>query len=249
MANSRTLVNNIKRELKKQSMNYASLAIRLDVAESTIKKMFAKGNFSLDRLDQICDVLGVDLLEMVENVNEEVTRISKFTIGQEKILIKDFRLLLIAYAAINFWSVDDILYRYEMDIEEVMKHLKVLEGFGMLQIRENNRIRPLISNHFEWLPDGPLAEFFHTHFLPEFFKHDFKEAGAMRVIRYGDLTDNSKKILERKCMELVDVYQKLTYEDRHFKPGNRERRNTTLVVAFRSWTMSPWQSFAKAKPR
>ncbi len=245
--NSRKLVNNIKRELKLQGMSYADLASKLELAESSVKKMFAKSNFSLERLDQICDVLGVDLLSMVENVNEEVHRISHLTVGQEKALLGDFKLLLIAYAAINFWSIDDILYRYEMDVDEVVERLKVLERFGVLQLRPNNRIRPLISNHFEWLPDGPLAEFFYTHFLPEFFNHDFKEAGSLRVIRYGDLTDNSKKILDRKCRELIDLYQQLTYEDRHHRPGDRERRNTTLVVAYRSWTMSPWADFARQK--
>lgn len=244
MANSRSLVNNIKRELKKQGMNYAELAMQLGVAESTIKKMFAKGNFSLDRLDQLCEVLDVDLLEMVENVNDQVNRISKLTAAQETAMIADPKLLIIAYAAINFWSFEDIRFRYDFEPDEIMQRLRKLETFGILEIRGNSRIRPLIANNFQWLPDGPLAKYFRKHFLPDFFDNDFKEAGAFRVIRYGDLTDNSKKRLERKCMELVDLYDRLTYEDRHFRPGNRERKSTSMVVAFRSWTIGNWRRFA-----
>jgi hypothetical protein len=141
--------------------------------------------------------------------------------------------------------VQDILYRYDLEVDEIMERLRVLEGFGILEIRGNKRIRPLISNNFQWLEDGPLSQFFREHFLPDFFDHDFKESGALRVIRYGDLTDASKKRLERKCLELVDLYDKLTFEDRHFLPGNRERTSTTMVVAFRSWAIGPWQTMLK----
>ena len=129
-----------------------------------------------------------------------------------------------------------------------MQRLKILEGFGILELRENLSIRPLISNNFKWLPDGPLSVFFRQHFLPAFFDHDFKESGALREIRYGDLTDPSKIKLERKSMELVDLYDKLSYEDRHFRPGDRERKNTTLVVAYRTWTLGPWAGIRKDAP-
>ena len=244
MANTKTVVNNIKRELKRQGISYAMLGGKMGIAESTVKKMFAKGNFSLEKPDLICDALGVDLLSMVENVNEEVNRISSLTVGQEKALLEDLKLLMVAYATINFWSVEDILYRYDLSLEDVMQRLRVLEGFGIVEIRNNNRIRPLISNNFQWLPDGPLSVFFQEHFLPEFFRSDFKGAGALRVIRYGDLSDASKQRLNRKCMELVDLYDQLTLEDRHLLPGDRERRSTTMVVAYRSFTIEPWQEFA-----
>ena len=245
MPNSKTLVNNIKRELRRQNLTYALLAEKMDTAESTIKKMFAKSNFSLTKLDQICDVLGVDLLEMIEPINEEANKLSSFTVGQEKQLVQDSKLLLIAYAAINFWSVNDILYRYDIELDEVVGKLKILESFGLLDLRANNRIRPRVSNNFAWLPDGPLATFFRSHFLPDFFDHDFKESGALRVIRYGDLTAASKQKLNRKCMELVDLYDKLSFEDRHHPPGNRGRESTTLVVAYRSWTIAPWAPLRK----
>ncbi len=243
--NTKTLIINIKRELKRQGINYQDLAYQLNIAESTVKKMFAKGNFSLDRLDQICDALGVELLDMVENVNDEVTRISKLTVQQENALLSDFTLLLVAYAAINFWSLEDILYRYKLERNDVIARLKILEGFGILEVRSNQRIRPLISNNFQWLPDGPLSVFFREHFIPAFFDHDFKEPGSLRVIRYGDLTDQSKVKLDRKCMELVDLYDTLTYQDRHFRPGDRERKSTTMVVAYRTWTIGPWTGIRK----
>ncbi|MCH2189425.1 MAG: helix-turn-helix domain-containing protein [Gammaproteobacteria bacterium] len=244
MATTQQLIKNIKRELKRQGINYSMLANKVGVSESAIKKMFAKGNFSLDRLDQIFEVLDVDLLEMVENVNHQQNMIDKLTVSQEARLVKDQKLLMVAYAAINFWSVEDILHRYNLSREEVMEKAEILENFGILEIRRNQKIRPLISNNFRWLPDGPLSVFFSQYFLPHFFDSDFTQPDSLREIRFGDLTDESRVKLDRKCHELVDLYDKLTYEDRHFTPGNRERKGTTLVVAYRCWITDAFREFA-----
>ena len=245
MTNSKTLINNLKRELKRQGMSYADLAVKLDIAESTVKKMLAKGNFTLERLDQICNALGLELLDLVENVNDEVVRLSRFTVSQEQRLVDDIKLLMIAYAAINFWRLEDILHRYNISEPEVIERLKILQGFGLLELKHNNRIRPLVSNNFQWLPDGPLSEFFRTNFLPDFFDDEFREPGALRLIRYGDLSDTSKKTIERKAQELAELYDKLSYQDRHFRPGNRERKGTTLVIAFRTWMFEGFGKLAK----
>jgi len=245
MTNSKTLINNLKRELKRQGISYADLAKLLGIAESTVKKILAKGNFTLERLDQICDALNVELLDLVENVNEEVTRLSQFTVSQEQRLVDDPVLLVLAYAAINFWTMEDIIHRYALKEHKIVEKMKILEGFGLLELRANNRIRPLVSNNFQWLPDGPLSEYFRSHFLPEFFDHDFRESGALRLIRYGDLTDQSKKQLERKSLELTELFEQLTYQDRHFQPGNRERKGSALVVAYRSLTISGFGQFAR----
>lgn len=245
MTNSKTLINNLKRELKRQKLGYAELAEKLDVSESTVKKMLAKGNFSLQRLDQICEVLNIEYLELIENVNEEVTRVAKLTLSQEQAMVEDPLLLLMGYATINYWTMEDIAYRYKISPEEIIKRYKVLQKFGLLELRSNNRIRPLVSNGFDWLPDGPILKFIRTHMLPEFFDDDFKESGSLQLIKNRALTDKSKKILERKSLELSDLFDELAYQDRHYLAGNRDRKGTTMVIAYRSWTLSGWASLAR----
>ena len=245
MTNSKTLINNLKRELKRQNIGYAELAQKLEISESTVKKMLAKGDFTLKRLDQICEVINVEYLELIENVNEEVIRVSKLTHSQEQAMVEDPLLLLMGYATINYWSMEDIVYRYKISEELVIKRLKQLEKFGILELRANNNIRPLVSNGFDWRPDGPILKFIRTHMLPEFFKDDFRESGALQLIKNRALTDKSKKILERKSLELADLFDELAYQDRHYLAGNRDRKGTTLVIAYRSWTLSAWGELAR----
>jgi transcriptional regulator with XRE-family HTH domain len=245
MTNSKTLINNLKRELKRQKIGYADLAERLDISVSTVKKMLAKGNFTLERLDLICEVINVEYLELIENVNEEVIKVSKLTHSQEQAMVEDPLLLLMGYATINYWSMEDIVYRYKIPQELVINRLKKLEKFGILELRANNNIRPLVSNGFDWRPDGPILKFIRKHMIPEFFKDDFRETGALQIIKNRALTDKSKKILERKSLELADLFDELAYQDRHYLAGNRDRKGTTMVIAYRSWTLSAWGALAR----
>lgn len=245
MTNSKTLIKNLKRELKRQGISYAELAQRLHVSESTVKKMLAKGNFTLERLDQICRSLDLELLDLVENVNEEVIRITKLTPSQEQAMVEDPKLLLMAYATINFWTMEDIQYRYQLSNDEILPRLLRLQKFGLLELRSNHRFRSLVSNSFEWLPDGPIVKFLRKYMLPEFFAGDFKEAGALQVIKNRSITEQSKKILERKVLELAELFDELAYQDRHYQAGNRDRKGTTFVLAYRSWTLSNWANFSR----
>lgn len=245
MTNSKTLINNLKRELKRQGIGYAEFAERLSVSESTIKKMLSKGNFTLNRLDQICELLNIEYLELIENVNEEVTRISMLTLSQEQAMVDDPILLLMGYATINYWTMEDITYRYKLPQGEIIRRFKQLEKFGLLEFRANGRIRPLVSDGFEWRPDGPILKFIRKYVIPEFFDDDFSSSGALQVIKNRALTDKSKKILARKVLELGDLFDNLAYKDRHYLAGNRDRKGTTMVLAYRSWTLSGWSDLAK----
>ena len=242
--NTRNLVDNIKRELKLKKMNYADLALALDIAESSVKKMFSKRNFSLNRLDQICDVLNLDLRELVENVNEEVEHVTQLTYTQEQSLVADIKLLLIGYAVMNYWTYDDIVHRYSLTDDEIVSRLKILQDYGWLEFRSNKRIRPLVSNRFDWIVGGPIDRFIKEHMVPEFLNDDFKRPHALYKVKNGALTDESKAIFDRKCLELIDLFDELTYCDRHLQAGNRDRKGTSVVLAYRSWTMGAFEQLA-----
>src|SRR5688572_27325651 len=62
------IVDAIKRRLRAQGITYQTLAKRLKVSEPTVKRDLSRGDFSLKRLDVICEVLGVTITDLV---NEE----------------------------------------------------------------------------------------------------------------------------------------------------------------------------------
>lgn len=68
MSTTVDLVSAIKKELKALNMTYADLAQALGMAESSVKRMLAKGDMSLSRVDEICRALKLDFAELARRV-------------------------------------------------------------------------------------------------------------------------------------------------------------------------------------
>lgn len=60
MSTTADLVTALKKELKTAQMTYADLAQALGMAESSVKRMLAKGDMPLSRIDAICRALALD---------------------------------------------------------------------------------------------------------------------------------------------------------------------------------------------
>jgi DNA-binding Xre family transcriptional regulator len=73
------LVDALKREMRARRITYKDLALKLELSEGAIKRMFALNRMTLDRVDQICDVLKVDLAELVENYMQDEQRLDQLS--------------------------------------------------------------------------------------------------------------------------------------------------------------------------
>ena len=56
MTTSAGLVEVLKRELRSRGITYARVARELHLSEASVKRMFSRRNFSLKRLDQVCQL-------------------------------------------------------------------------------------------------------------------------------------------------------------------------------------------------
>jgi len=76
-------------------MTYRALAQALNVSEPTIKRNLGRGEFTLSRLDDICDVLDVSLADLVQGHQPESSQLGRLSERQERALVRDRRLLLL----------------------------------------------------------------------------------------------------------------------------------------------------------
>jgi len=74
MAQIGLLVTELKRYLKAQGVTYASLAKQLDLSESSVKRQFARQSFSLARLEQILNLVGLEIADLIALMNERRVR-------------------------------------------------------------------------------------------------------------------------------------------------------------------------------
>jgi DNA-binding Xre family transcriptional regulator len=84
MSTTADLVQALKKELKSARMTYADLARSLDMAESSVKRMLAKGDMPLSRVDAICRVLKLDFAELARRVADAQPLLKELTQEQER---------------------------------------------------------------------------------------------------------------------------------------------------------------------
>ena len=92
MSTSVKIIQTLKHQLKLAGIPYRELARSLGLSESAVKQMFASGNFSLKRLDEICDVLKIDIAELIEISIRADQRIEELGEMLEKEIVSDIRL-------------------------------------------------------------------------------------------------------------------------------------------------------------
>src|ERR1700722_6306237 len=106
MSGSATLVRPIKTRLKTQGISYRELGKLIGISEPTVKRDLARGNFSLQRLDKICDALGIGVADLIQPAeNAPLTELSE---RQEQALATNPQALVVTYLIINDWTFDEI---------------------------------------------------------------------------------------------------------------------------------------------
>jgi DNA-binding Xre family transcriptional regulator len=233
MATSNRIIDALKRQLKLRGITYKGLAESLELSESAVKHMFSTGNFSLRRLDEVCEVLKLDIGDLV-NISESLEpRIEQLTAEQEQEIVSDIRLLLVTYCLVNYWSFDEIVERYDVSPEAALKYLRRLDRMNIIELQPGDRVRLLAANNFSWRKNGPIEKFFRGRVQKEFFNHDFTDDASIRIVKNGMLSRKGQLQLIEKLKTTGDLFDDLTWDER--KIPVPDRYGTTMVLAVRHW--------------
>jgi DNA-binding Xre family transcriptional regulator len=229
----------VKGLLKQQRITYYDLAEALAMSEANVKRMFAKQAISLQRLEQICNVLKLSMSELfllIERQKEQVTTLTK---EQEQQLVKDVRLLLIAVCVRDAWTVEEILQHYQIGEHECIQLLARLDKLKMIELLPGNQYRLLIAQDFKWLPNGPLERYITHYVIKDFMAAGFKEAESFRFYMPGTYSVTSVDFLRRRLEELTREAASLNEQDAKLPVSQRQRIG--LLVAMRPWELEQFQ--------
>lgn len=233
MQQSGRLVIALKKELKRRGIAYRDLASALALSESAVKQMFAHGNFTLRRLDALCEILELDFSDLAEMARDRREVLEQLKLEEEERLVGNPQLLLVAYCVVNHWRFDQILEKYDVSESQCIQHLAELDRMKVAELLPGNRIRPLISPNFHWQPNGPIEQYFRQQVQGEFLDGDFKGDTAELVIRSGDISSRTFSQLVQRLQSAGGLFDDLARDD--LKVDNTQTHGTTMLLAIRQW--------------
>lgn len=235
MSGSKVLIKTLKKVLRSRGITYADIAKNLKLSEASIKRMFSLEHITLERLDSICTMLELDIIDLIRIIDLEQEKITNLTFEQEKELVSDTKFLLVAICVHNLWNFNEIVDKYKITETECIKYLARLDRLGLIQLLPNNKIRSMIAHDFQWLPDGPIEKFFEREVQNEFMKSKFKINDELRIYITGTLSKKSIDILKNNLKGIARQYSDLQIEDSRLPIESRF--NTGLLMAIRPWEL------------
>jgi len=233
MSTSADLVMVLKKELKSAQMTYADLARALGMAESSVKRMLAKGDMPLSRIDAICRALKLDFAELARRVADTQPLLAELTEAQEKAVVADKKLLLVAICVLSQWTLEQITDSYRLSEAECIKYLAQLDRIGIIELRPMNRYRLKLAKTFRWRPHGPVMDYFRDNALLDYFSGGFDGGGEGLLLVHGSISRSlAPSFLERMQRVAQDFAQQHQADQ---KLAARDREGYTLLLAMRSW--------------
>jgi transcriptional regulator with XRE-family HTH domain len=241
MSATAIIVRGVKSRLRASGMSYRELAAKLGVSEPTVKRDLSRGKFSLERLDKICEVLGVEVTELLQPAeNVALTELSE---EQERALVANPKLLLVTYLVVNDWKFAEIIGTFRLDENELVNILLKMDRLRIVDFRPPTRMRKLTARNFSWRKDGPVHAYFIQSIIPEFFNARFDGAGDEFRFMAGTLAPASVLRLQSSIQRVAAEFEQLTHQDSRLPLERRD--GCTVILATRSWEFSEFSKLRR----
>jgi len=242
MAQRSLVVSELKRSLREQGLTYAAVAKGLDLSVASVKRLFSVGDLSLERVDKICELLHLELTDILTRARERPST-NQLTLAQEQEIVADPKLFLIAWLVINRTPLAEIAASYRLTEREVLRYFIKLDRLKVIELQPGNHVRLLVNRHFSWRSGGPVQRHIHDKLLREFTSSHFIGPQEEFFFHGGEVSDvgfdDLKRVLQNAARQCAEVIER----DR----GPRaDRHGAAFVLALRRWNYSGFSRFKRS---
>lgn len=233
MSTTADLVLALKAELKSARMTYADLALALGMAESSVKRMLARGEMPLSRIDAICRALKLDFADLARRVADAQPLVAEMTQAQEQAVVADKKLLLVAICVLSQWTLEQITSQYRLSEAEGIKYLAQLDRIGIIELRPLNRYRLKLAKTFRWRPHGPVMSYFRENALVDYYAGGFDGPGEGLLMVHGAISRALAPAFMERMQRVAQDFAQQHLADQKLAEADRE--GYTLLLAMRRW--------------
>ena len=214
-------------------MTYADLAREMGMAESSVKRMLAKGDMPLSRVDAICRALKLDFADLARRVADNQPLLSQLTQEQERAVVADKKLLLCAICVLSQWTLEQITSAYRITEAEVVRAWVQLDRIGIIELRPLNRYRLKLAKTFRWRPHGAVMDYFREHALLDYFSGGFDGPGEGLLLVHGSISRSLAPSFRERMQRVAQDFAQQHLADQ--KLADKDLQGYTLLLGMRSW--------------
>lgn len=226
------LFDSLRAHLKARNFTYKFLAAGIGVSEPTIKRIFSNNDCTIERFDEICRFLQVELTDLVKSTPKKRKLIEQLTRKQESELAENKKLLMVAVCVMGLWSFEDMLSHLTIPKTECISLMHRLDKIGFIDMQPKNKYRLLVAKDFTWIVDGPIMRLV-KGVSNDFFNHRFEAPGEVLKIINVRVSHQVRASLKARLEQIAQEYADQVVADSHL--NLEERPPLSICIAVRSW--------------
>lgn len=243
MSQIKQLTATLKQLLREHELTYRDIATALQLSEASIKRCFSQQSFSLERLEQITELMGITLSDVFMLMAQQQQKVSQLSASQEQQLLENPKLLLAAVCVRDGWQFDEITTHYNISEHEAIQLFAKLDRLKLIELHPGNRYRLLIAQDFRWIPGGPLERFMEQEVMVKFMAPKKNEPWTFRFYLRGRYSQSSIEILQRRLNQITREAAELNEEDSRLPIA--QRTHMGLLMAMRPWEPSLFEAMRR----
>src|SRR5688500_12821834 len=230
------LVEALKKLLKARGVTYRALAAGLGLSEPSVKRLFSERTFTLQRLEQVCQILDIDFFELAKLARGAAATTNEMTIAQEQVLAQDTKLLGVFYLVFNDWQPDDIYERYVLTRAELLRLLLRLDKLGLVEVMPGDKVKLRVPKSLRLRREGPIRRAHGRHVVASFLQADFASAGGLFRFEIRELSKASFVTMQRRLERVAAEFNELAELDSYLPSDQRE--GVGMALGTRPWVVS-----------
>jgi DNA-binding Xre family transcriptional regulator len=241
MNQTRQLKQTLKQVLRGRDVTYRELAGALHLSEATVKRMLAGGTLTLQRLERICEILEINLYDLVRQGRQEAEQPRELSLEQEEALARDLKLFMVFHLLLNGWTVPEILADYALSQTELIRLLVRLDRLKLIELLPQDRVRLRCARRLAWRPDGPVRQVYQGRIIQEFFA----AAPGEVWFEVKELSPAALGLMHRKLQRIAAEFDELAEADAMLP--RTERISVGLALACRPWALQATAALRRKK--
>lgn len=238
------IFDSLRSHIKARHLTYRHIAQDLGVSETTVKRLFLQQDCTLERLEEICELLQIDLRELIKSSPRPRKFIQQLNRQQEELLAQNHKLLMVAVCAMSLWTFDDMAQHLHIPNTEIEGLLRQLDKMGFLDLMPHNRYRLRVAREFSWIVDGPIMRMVKS-MAGDYFNHLFEGEGEILKIINVRISRHAAHRLRARLEQITQEYADQVAIDANLPL--HERPPLSICIAARRWVPEQMQALMGPK--
>jgi len=240
----RQVAQALRKVLKGRRVTYEELGEKLGISSRTVKRIMHGNDYSMAKLAEVCDAIGIKFFDLMRLAQEEEREESfKLTVEQEEFLATNPKHFKFFSKLVKGLSLQAIKENYGLTNKALVSYVKDLESFGLLDRLSDSQVQLKVKGSaHDFIRNGPLSR--------TIARRDMQKWGA-QLLESGPefksfFTSSGTYLSEKSIKEFIKAAEELAARFRLISQRERSllaeseltkvRWALGIVYPFTSWT-------------